>query len=106
MTIENAFPELNAQELGIIRRLGTVVTLSDGETAFRAGDADIDFYAVLEGSLEIVNPTDHGTRVAIHGPGQFAGDIDLLTRRPVVVTAIARGPTRLVRVPGGQFRRL
>lgn len=106
MTIENAFPTLDPQELGIIRRLGTVVTLADGETAFVAGDADIDFYAVLEGVLEIVNPTDHGTRVAIHGPGQFAGDIDLLTRRPVVVTAIARGPTRLVRVPGGQFRRL
>ena len=32
------------------------------------------------------------------------GDIDVLTRRPVVVTAIARGKTRLLRIPGTKVR--
>src|SRR5262249_11701183 len=34
------------------------------------------------------------------------GDIDLLTRRPVIVTAVARGETHLWRVPGEHVREL
>src|SRR3989441_6958952 len=47
---------------------------------------------------------DGGRHVVTHGPGEFAGDIDLLTRRPVIVTAVARGRTRLLRVPGTRLR--
>src|SRR5262249_27376439 len=39
-------------------------------------------------------------------PGQFAGDIDLLTRRPVIVNGVARGKTKLMRVPGPRLREL
>lgn len=41
-----------------------------------------------------------------HGPRQFAGDIDLLTRRPVIVNAVARGKTKLLRVPGPRLREM
>src|SRR5207237_253030 len=44
--------------------------------------------------------------VVTHRPGQFAGDIDLLTRRPVIVNGIARGPTKLMRVPGARLREI
>jgi thioredoxin reductase (NADPH) len=44
--------------------------------------------------------------VVTHGPGQFAGDIDLLTRRPVLVNAVARGKTRVMRVPGPKLREI
>ena len=38
--------------------------------------------------------------------GSSAGDIDLLTGRPVIVTAVARGETRVLCVPGSQLRTL
>ena len=44
--------------------------------------------------------------IATHRPGQFSGDIDLLTGRPVIVTAVARGKTRVLCVPGSQLRLL
>ncbi len=44
--------------------------------------------------------------IAVHEPGQFSGDIDLLTGRPVIVTAVARDKTRVLCVPGSHLRAL
>lgn len=53
-----------------------------------------------------MNPSDDNHHVITHQPGQFAGDIDLLTGRPVIVTGIARGRTRLLRVPSARLREI
>src|SRR5580765_1833491 len=99
-----AFPRLDAGELASLKRLATSCSFEDGQTVFRAGDADLDLFVVESGAIEILNPSDENRHVVTHGPGQFAGDIDLLTRRPVIVSGIARGQTRLLRVPGGRLR--
>ena len=44
--------------------------------------------------------------IVTHDPGQFSGDIDLLTGRPVIVTGVARGKSRVWRVPGSHLRAL
>src|SRR6186713_1408285 len=90
-----AFPELEANELVELKPFATSCVFEDGETVFRAGDADPDLFVVESGALDIINPGDDDRLVATHHPGQFSGDIDLLTRRPVIVSAIARGTTRL-----------
>jgi thioredoxin reductase (NADPH) len=99
-----AFPTLDEADLAALRPLATSCTFEDGQIVFRAGDSDIDLLVVESGEVEIVNPADDDRHVVTHGPGQFAGDIDLLTRRPVIVTAIARGHARLMRVPGARLR--
>ncbi|MGO9836888.1 MAG: cyclic nucleotide-binding domain-containing protein [Polyangiaceae bacterium] len=60
-------------------------------------------YVVESGRIEIQNPTDGHGVIVVHDPGQFSGDIDLLTGRPVIVTAVARGQTRLLCVPGSHW---
>ncbi len=79
---------------------------ADGETIFEAGRANVDFYVVESGKMEIQNPSDGNRVVVVHEPGEFSGDIDVLTRRPVIVTAVARGPTVLLRVPGPDLPKL
>ena len=104
---ESAFPKLNPEEMDLIRSLGDVREFREGQTVFQAGDADIDFYVVESGQVEILNPTAGDQRVTVHEPAEFLGDIDLLTRRPVIVTAVARGPrTVLLRIEGKELRRL
>jgi thioredoxin reductase (NADPH) len=104
---ESAFPRLSHEEMDLVRSLGTVRHCREGEVVFKAGDADIDFYVVDSGRVEILNPTADDARITIHEPGEFLGDIDLLTRRPVIVTAVARGPqTVLLRIAGTELRRL
>jgi thioredoxin reductase (NADPH) len=103
---EVAFPQLTSTELAFIKPLATPCEYADGETIFRAGQADIDLYIVESGQIEIRNPTDGQRVIVAHGPGQFSGDIDLLTGRPVIVTGVARGETRVLRIPCGQLRAL
>lgn len=101
-----AFPRLNAGELEALRPLATRCTYEDGQVVFHAGDAELDLFVVESGGIEITNPADDHRHVVTHGPGEFAGDIDLLTRRPVIVTGKARGRTDLLRVPGARLREL
>lgn len=99
-----AFPYLDANDLAALRPLASSCAYEDGETIFHAGQADLDLFVVESGGIDIRNPSDDNHLIVTHGPGQFAGDIDLLTRRPVIVTAIAHGSTRLLRVPGERLR--
>ena len=81
-----AFPRLTAEDLALLKPLATPCTYEDGQTVFRAGSADLDLFVVESGAIEILNPSNENRHVVTHGPGQFAGDIDLLTRRPVIVS--------------------
>jgi len=103
---EVAFPRLTGAEIAMVKPLGTACDYADGETIFRAGQADIALYIVECGQMEIRNPADGHQVIVVHEPGQFSGDIDLLTGRPVIVTAVARGKTRLLCVPGSHLRAL
>src|ERR1700674_543781 len=99
-----AFPRLTVNDLASLKPMGASASFEDGETIFQVGDAELDLFVVESGAIEILNPSDGNRGVVTHGPGQFAGDIDLLTRRPAIVTAVARGRTQLMRVPGTRLR--
>src|ERR1035437_4343079 len=91
-----AFPSLDADEMTFIRSIGRPEDFADGKIIIKAGDADVDFMVVDSGVIDILNPTDKNRVIASHKAGEFFGDIDLLTRRPVIVTAIAKGATRVL----------
>ena len=99
-----AFPRLTPGDIALLRILGTSHWYEDGETVFRAGRDAAEMYVVESGAMDILNPAQDNRHVVTHGPGEFSGDIDLLTRRPPIVTAVARGRTQLTRVPGERLR--
>jgi thioredoxin reductase (NADPH) len=101
-----AFPQLTSNELARIKPWATPCDYADGEAIFRAGQPDIDLYIVESGGVEIRNPADGDRPIVTHEPGQFSGDIDLLTGRPVIVNAVAKGATRVWCVPNTQLRAL
>ncbi|HTQ39013.1 MAG TPA: FAD-dependent oxidoreductase [Pirellulales bacterium] len=103
---EVAFPRLTSAEIALVKPLATPCEYADGEIIFRAGQAEIDLYIVESGAIEIQNPTDSHRLIVVHEAGQFSGDIDLLTGRPVIVTAVARGATRVLRIPHRHLRAL
>jgi thioredoxin reductase (NADPH) len=105
-TFEIAFPQLTKAELAMLKPLVKTCDYADGEIVFRVGQAEIDLVVVESGEIEILNPTDGNRVIVVHGPGQFAGDIDVLTGRPVIVTAKARGQTRVLSIPNDEIRSL
>ena len=105
-TEATAFPRLTSAELALVKPLARPCDYADGDIVFRAGQPDIDLYVVESGQIEIHNPADGDRLIVTLGPGQFSGDIDLLTGRPVIVTAVARGATRVRQIPNSQLRAL
>ncbi len=103
---KRAFPVLDEVELNVLRQLAAVETYEDQQFVFRAGDADIDFFVVETGQLDVLNPAENNSLIVSHKDGHFVGDIDLLTRRPVIVSARAHGTTTVLRVPGAKLRQL
>jgi thioredoxin reductase (NADPH) len=104
--LDTAFPQLSDAEIAILKDLATPEEYSDGAPVFHAGQADIDLYVVESGHIEIRNPSNGNRLIVTHDAGQFTGDIDVLTRRPVVVSAQAKGASRIMRVPYEQVRTL
>src|SRR4051794_35092887 len=103
---ELAFPTLAPEEIEALRPYASAHEFADGEHVFKAGQSEIDLFVVESGKIDVLNPADHHRLVATHEPGAFSGDIDLLTRRPPLVDGVARGMTRVLRVPGRQVREL
>lgn len=103
---KNAFPTLTPADLELLEPYSTCAHYENGDIVFEAGQADIDLFVVKSGSLEITNPADDNRLVVTHKVGQFSGDIDVLTTRPVVVSGRAVGKTHLLRVNNSKLRTL
>ena len=63
-----------------IRAVSQLRHFEPGEVLFRPNDINIPFFAVLSGEIEVVQPTFDGERrIATHGPGQFTGEISMIS---------------------------
>src|SRR5437899_2747902 len=82
-------------------------TFKDGETIFSAGQRGIPFYVVESGGIAIIDEsTDVLNTIVVHGPGEFTGDVSLLTDRPTIISAHAKGETRAYCVSQNELRRV
>jgi thioredoxin reductase (NADPH) len=102
-----AFPQLDDEQMRQVAEIGEYVTFADGENLFESGQRDTPMFVIKSGSVEITEDSGGESRsIVTQGPGDFTGDVDLLTARPVVVTGTARGPVEAYRVPQEKVRRL
>ena len=75
---------------------------------FRRGDRNVDFFLVLEGGIDIFEPTPRGKEHELIqlGPNQFTGELDLFNERQVLVSGRAAPGTRVLRIKRADFRRM
>jgi thioredoxin reductase (NADPH) len=103
---EVAFPTLGARDLAALTARGQVREVKTGETLFAEGDRNRAVFVVLEGAVEI---TEHsrGTphSVVVHQPGQFTGDVDVLSGRAVLVTGRVVKDGNVVQLSTADLRR-
>jgi len=60
--------------------------IQPGEVLVEQGDSIVPFFVVVSGELEIVRPSRAGeTLVTTHGPGQFTGEVNMLSGRRTLV---------------------
>src|SRR5258708_19879739 len=97
---EVASPILSPPEIAAIDALGKRRAVSRGDYLYREGDAKYDFYVIVSGAVEIVVQADGTERlVARFGPGQFLGELNLLSGPRAYVSAPVAGAGGVVCVP-------
>jgi thioredoxin reductase (NADPH) len=87
------YPVLAEADLRFARRFGEERHFEDGETVFCAGVAPPGILFVLAGAIAVYRHDgfENATRTATLGPGQFSGEVGLLSERPAMCDGVAEG---------------
>lgn len=84
-TAERMFPRLTPAQMERIHAHGRKRQMHLGEVLFEAGDLS-PFLLVISGEIEVLRHTEEREDiVAVHGPGQFTGEVSLLSGRRSLV---------------------
>lgn len=101
------FPKLSPAQIATVATFGRERTLRDREVLYDQGQRNTSFFVVVEGAVEVVHPNGNGEAlVTVHQPGEFTGEIHLLSGRPGLVRARARGDARVIEVTPDHLRAL
>ena len=102
------FPRLSAEMVARIARYGSEERFAAGAPIFSRGDRNVDFFVVVEGSIEVFDVDEHDLPQVflVLRSRQFSGELTLFNERAVLVSARAGEETVLLRVRRADFRRL
>ena len=91
------FPALTAAQLTRVAAHGTERRIRPGEVLVEVGDTHVPFFVVTAGELEAVRLFGGTvTRVALHGPGNFTGEVSTLAGRRALVSVRATQPGAVI----------
>ena len=99
------FADLPEPELGKIARLLKEHKVSENEVIFSQGEAGDAMYIVLQGRVRIASADQLGRErvLAFYGPGEFFGDMAVLTGAPRSAGATASTDVRLLQLRKDDF---
>ncbi len=106
-TLDRAFPKLSPAHIERLQRFGVVHAVRPGEILFEQGDVNVSFYVLIEGRMEIVQPTENSERaIAEHEEGEFTGEVNMLWNRRSLVRARMVTEGKVLEIPQERLRAL
>jgi CRP-like cAMP-binding protein len=87
------FSACNKKELGLIGKASDEVAVSAGKVLCEQGKPGFEFYLILDGEATVKR---NNKKVATLRPGQYFGELSLLTRLPRNATVAAASPMELL----------
>lgn len=102
------FPKLTPEQVDRIAAFGTIEEVPKGTELFSRGQRSVDFFVVIEGSVEIIDVGESSATevIHLHESRQFTGELDLFNDREILVTGRTGRDSRIIRVPRNAFRRM
>ena len=97
---------LDKEALRILAIGAEARNLHSGAVLFYAGELADGGYVVQEGSLLLKPGTQSEGKGITAGPGTLVGELALLTDMVCPATAIAKGPTLVIRISRNLFRKM
>lgn len=105
---EQMFPKFSGEQIQIVERYGERRSIGRGKHLFEIGNSETPFFVVLSGCLEVSQPSEDGTDHVIvrHGPGEFTGEINLLSSRRSLVRGEMSEPGEVLELSRDAFRKM
>ena len=97
------FGRCSGAHLGRIATLADELHVREGRTLTVEGKPGREFFVLVEGSAEVRRK---GRRMNVLGPGDFLGEIALVSDRPRTATVTTTSPAQLLVLTGRDFRTL
>ena len=98
------FPTLTPNQIARIAKSGITRSIARGDVLIEAGEHVVPFFVVTRGEVRIIQPTRDGeTLVAVHGPGKFTGEANLILGRRSLTRAVASEPSEVIELTRKQL---
>jgi signal transduction histidine kinase len=99
------FEHLNEFQFDWLVKHSEEVCVPKGEYVYHEGDPADYFYVVVEGEIQVSQDMNgHEMVLALHKPGNFSGEVPLLSGTPYIASSRALVDTRLLRMDSQAFR--
>ena len=96
---DQIFPTLTAAQIRRIADHGRTRSVRSGELLVEQGDKNIPIFVVVAGELETVRPSGtHEMLITTVLPGQFTGEVNILSGRRALNRIRARQPSEVIEV--------
>ena len=105
---DQIYPTLDPLEIERVRRFGNARSFAAGELLWTAGQVAPGLVVILTGKVAVTerDQFDNHKPIAVHGPGNFLGELALLSGRPALVDAIAQEPVEALIIQSERLRAL
>jgi CRP-like cAMP-binding protein len=101
------FPQFSFAALQIVAIGSETKNLADGETLFSAGETTDAGYVIQTGGLTLTTSDLKQSEPPVSfGPGTLIGELALVTETVCSATAVATGPTTVIRISRNLFRKV
>jgi signal transduction histidine kinase len=101
------FAALTDEQLAYVAEEGDLARVTRGEVYAREGEPIEHFYVILEGEFRITKRVDdREVTINTYAPGNFFGEVPLLSGTPFLASGRALSDARLFRLPVAAFRRM
>jgi CRP-like cAMP-binding protein len=97
------FAECSRKDLNEIAGIADEIDLREGKELTTEGRPGREFFVLIEGEADVKK---RSRRVNTLGPGDFFGEIALVTQRPRTATVVATAPVRALVITDRSFRSL
>ncbi|WP_046863891.1 FAD-dependent oxidoreductase [Microvirga massiliensis] len=96
---EQAFPVLTSEQIARLGSFGASKATQPGDILFDVGDSGYSLVVVLEGRTDIVDRANGDHVLKTSGPGEFNGELGLLTGQSTFAACIVRQAGKVLLVP-------
>lgn len=98
--VDQTFPKLTPAQIERVAAHGRTRLIERGEVLGAVGKVTPKFFVVSTGTIDVVQPGENGktTTITVIGPGEFTGEVSMLSGRPSLVTLRVGEPGEVIEV--------